>query len=100
MIFELVKVEKKDVSIDFDVLYEAVKNDMKASPEDYDTMTEYNADICEFFECNETVFLHDVFGLNFDEDKEGAYYDMEANEYVLDEICDEFEKYIFEKYEK
>ena len=96
MTFELEKVEKTKVSIDFDVLYEAIKNDLGASPDEYSTTTEYNAAIIEFFEMNETVFLHDVFGLNFYEE-DGSYYDIESNDQALDDICDEFEKYIFEK---
>jgi hypothetical protein len=97
MTFELVKVEKTEVSIDFDVLYEAVKNDFSASPDEYDSISEYNEDISEFFTNNCTVFLHDVFGLNFDEDDDGPYYDIESNDGTLDDICDEFENYIFEK---
>ena len=97
MIFELAKVEKTEVSIDFDILYEAVKNDLNASPDDYMCIEEYNAEIVEFFTLNITVFLHDVFGLNFDEDEDGPYYDIETNDDVLDDISDEFENYIFEK---
>jgi hypothetical protein len=96
MFFTLQKVEQVEVNLDFDLLYEAVKNDLSASPDEYDSIAEYNAEIAEFFECNVTVFLHNVFGLNFDEDEDGPYYDTEENEYVLNEICDAFTDYVNE----
>ena len=37
-----------------------------------------------------------MFGLNFDEDEDGSYYDTESNDYVLDEICDAFTDYVNE----
>lgn len=96
MWFTLQKVEQIEVDLDFSLLYEAVKNDLKATPEEYGSIAEYNAEIVEFFECNETVFLHDVFGLNFDEDEDGPYYDIESNDGVLDDICDAFTDYVNE----
>ena len=96
MFFTLQKVEQVEVNLDFDLLYEAVKNDLSASPDEYDSIAEYNAEIVEFFECNETVFLHDVFGLNFDADEDGPYYDIESNDGVLDDICDAFTDYVNE----
>ena len=100
MWFTLQKVERTDVDLDFNLLYEAVKKDFKATPEEYDSVAEYKAAIVEFFECNETVFLHDVFGLNFDEDEDGLYYDIESNDCVLDDICDAFTDYVNERENK
>ena len=92
--FTLRKVEDIEVSIDFDKIYEAVKNDLDVSPEDYDSIDEYNEELSEFFSTNCTVFLNEVAGLNFSEDEDGPYYDIEANDGTLDDICDAFEDYL------
>ena len=94
MTFELVKSERTEVDIDFDALYEAVKNDFGRSKDEYEWVSEYNNEICEFFETNETAFLFDVFGLNFN-DEDSQCYDIEQNAYVLGVICDEFNNFVW-----
>lgn len=94
MEFTIRKVELTKVDIDFDVLYDAIKEDFGDSPDEYDSISEYNEEIAEFFATNESVFLQEVFGLNFNYDGDGSYYDIEANNGVLEEICNAFDDYV------
>lgn len=101
MKFNLFKVQKTEVDIDFDKLYQTIKKELGVEPDDFDCPEDYCYEICDQFNLNESQYLTEVFGVNFEDNSDDTqpYYDIEANDMALFRVRDEFENYVYDMFD-
>ena len=95
MNFELFKVQKTTVGVDFEKIYNTIKQELNITPDEYDEKEDYCYTITNHFAINEIKYIEELCGIEFDETIDDGYYDAEANETVLDKIYKEFEDYVY-----